>query len=313
MVRIIAFALAVVITAICGYYIITLSARVERQRQRIEDLRVELAAARDAVGKARETRIKNESLYRLLIAIADHARPGSPIDLMRYDEKFQTLTSEEIKEIATLLNSLTPREGNEAVRERFNLSEYQVRVLTHLLRIPDRLQKDAPGYAEFELEPLRGLTLTNEGLGPITLGTRLDEASEILDIDFKASPFSYGGDRCYSTAVGTDEYQWLLRFIAVHDRIGVIDIYGPGIATDRGIDVASTMREAMAAYPEGRMFGAHDPSERVWHVPLAEDRYLAFTGSFVDPGEPWNDEDGEGHIRAITLGRPGVGSVEGCL
>lgn len=302
-----------IVAALCGYFVVSLAMEVDRQDEKIHALETELAAARLATVKAQAVTADDHALYRLLVAIADHAKYGAPLSLLRYDRKFETLHPADIKEIATLLNKLTPRDGLEKVQERFSLSEYQVRVLKHLLFIPDRLQKDAPGYAEFELEPLRELTLTAEGLGPITLGTTLDEASGILQLDLSASPFSYGDEDCYSTAVGTGEYEWLARFIAVKERIGVIDIYGPGIATDRGIDVDSTMRDAMAAYPDGKLYSAHDAYERVWHVPLDGDRYLAFTGSFIEPGDTLDDEEGEGRIRAITLGRRGVGSVEGCL
>jgi len=313
MIRSVLAAVAVVVIAAGIYFLLSLFTRVEDQQVEIQRLQTELRDTHEQVEAARRTTLDNQALYELITNVAEVARVGSPLNRLRHDEKLRTLRLEDLKEIATLLNVHTPLDGPREVAQRFGLSEYQVRVLMHLLFIPDRLQKDAPGYPEFELQRLRDFILSASGLGPITLGMSLDEASERLKIDLRKTPFSYGDESCHSWALGSGENEWLARFITEAGKIGRIDIYGPGIATDKGIHIESSMRDAMNAYDSGKMFKAHDPSDRVWHVPLTDDTYLAFTGTFTEVGESWDDEDGPGRIRSISLGQHGVGSVEGCL
>lgn len=160
------------------------------------------------------------------------------------------------------------------------------------------------------------MTVNDHGLGALRLGSELAAASTLLGIDIEHESFHYGDEECSSYALGRSESEWDIRFIVEFGKIAKIDIFTESIATKEGVGVGNLMSEVTQMYA-GRysIVPAYEWPEKTIQVKLKTGAILEFTGPRLNPGEWKGDPSKQPKevVRHFSIGKPGVGTVEGCL
>lgn len=285
----------------------------EQHQAYVIELQNRLTAQEFATEDAAFKNVENHRLFQTVTEAARAATPGAPLHTLVNSRQLKTLRKPDYEKIVATLETRTPLDAMNFLMETYKLSENEAETLAELLGRRETRHQDAPGTSLPTLERFKQLTLGPEGLDDIALGVSAETASDRLGVPLDSATWQYGDEDCASRAFGYNEFEWLLRFILKGGNVGKIDIFGPGIPTDRGVEVGTPMQEVFDTYPEGELGRAHEPNERLWMVDLGNNHYLEFRGGFAPHDATLDRETVSGAVRSISLGRYGVGSVEGCL
>jgi hypothetical protein len=142
-------------------------------------------------------------------------------------------------------------------------------------------------------------SLRMDGIGPLTLGLRYEEANRLVGGALQADGAS-GTDQCYYASIGGHPHVLLMFTDGALRRV---DVTGPGTATAEGVGVGDPVQRVFDAYPALESAPNHyDERERYLTV-RAPNGKLAL-----------RFETHEGKVGAFYAGRyKEVQYIEGCL
>lgn len=250
--------------------------------------------------------------------IVKHALPPSAVRTAIKSRRISTLSDREINDISQILNEKYTEEASKEIIGKYFLSKDEFDSLRIMLGEPVKVDDGLLKLTEEQLKMLRGLVIDQNGIGPLKLGMKIEEASVAIGIDITSTPFEYGDYNCHSYALALGEYDWVVRFITKEDKIGKIDIYDPAIEMSNSLSVGKPMKSVLSEFAgQYTIYPDREWPEKQIGIKMANGAVLVFSGPLLEPHDidnaPYPIDKIKEDIRRISIGIGNVGSIEGCL
>jgi len=154
----------------------------------------------------------------------------------------------------------------------------------------------------FAAEDYMSMEVDSQGLGPIKIGMKPSEVSNILGVDITKTKIQYNTGECFSYSLGKHRFGGNVRFLVNKGILSEISINTNKIKTDKGIGTMQPPSAAENSYAGLYKKGTTHYGDILISVEYPDDKtILHFVGS-------------KKYIRYIAIGKePEINFTEGCL